>query len=255
MLKPILALALFGALPGCAASSAPPEPGMAPAPAAVSAAPAPSTVPAQDRPGVAVLQFTNGGSFGRGAEELAAMELGIQQMLITELHQNGALRIVERSRLRELNAEVDLGRDGRVDPATAVRIGQLVGARYIIKGAFMDLNGQFRLDGHIIDGETGETVRAVRVQARGRENLYTLLTQLAGEITSGLQLPPLARAAQEERRARNVPDEATVLYSRALLFAENGRTDEAIELYRQIVQRFPDYTEARDELRQLEDEG
>jgi TolB-like protein len=257
MFKPLLAFALFGCLPACA-SAVPPEPGVSPPPAEVRVQAAPTTgasVPAQDRPGIAVLPFLNGGSYGRDAEDLAAMQVGIQQMLITELHQNTSLRVVERSALAAMKEEVDLSASGRVDPATAVRIGQLVGARYFIKGAFMDLGGNFRLDGHIVDTETGEYVKAVSVQTRGRENLYTLLVRLAAEITNGVELPPLARAAQEERLARNVPDEATVLYSRALVFAENGATEEAIELYRQIVQRFPDYTEAREELRQLEEEG
>ena len=250
MLKPILAAALLGCLPACAA--APAQTGSAPPAQPAAAA---SSVPRQDRPGIAVFPFTNGGAFGRNREDLSAMEVGIQQMLLTELQQNPALRIVERSALREMLREHDMLREGRVDPATAPQAGRLVGARYAVTGTFMDLNGNFRLDGRIVNVETGEVMRAVRIQGERRENLYQLVVNLAQQVMAGVELPPLARATVEERRTRNVPDEAAVLYSRALVFAENGRTEEAIELYRQIVQRFPDYTEAREELRQLEEEG
>lgn len=258
MPKPILIAALCGCLSACASAPAPPaaiqeiaSARPAPAPAGT---PAPG-VAAQDRPGIAVFPFTNGGSFGRNAEDLAAMEVGIQQMLLTELQQNPALRIVERSAVRQLIDEQDLGAAGRLDPATAARVGRLVGARYAIMGVFMDLNGNFRLDGRIVDVETGEILRAVRVENQRREQLYGMLVTLAGRIMEGVELPPLAQAAQQERRARNVPDEATTLYARAVFNAENGRTEQAIELYRQIVQRFPDYTEAREELRQLEEDA
>src|SRR5690606_22408654 len=36
---------------------------------------------ADTRPGIAVFPFTNGGSFGPGSEDLAPLEVGIQQML------------------------------------------------------------------------------------------------------------------------------------------------------------------------------
>ncbi|HEU4457147.1 MAG TPA: CsgG/HfaB family protein [Longimicrobium sp.] len=254
MPKSILLLALSACLPACASAPAPPAAAVAPAqpPARPAAAPA-ARVPVQERPGIAVLPFTNGGSFGRDREDLAAMEVGIQQMLLTELQQNPALRVVERAAIREMLNEQDLGTAGRLDPATAARVGKLVGARYAVMGVFMDLYGDFRLDGRIVNVETSETVRAVSIRGQRRENLYAMLVQMAGQIMEGVRLPPLPAAAVQERRARNVPDEATAMYSRAVFNAENGRTAQAIELYRQIVQRFPDYTEAREELRQLEE--
>jgi len=262
MPKSIFIVALSGCLSACASHPAPPADAQAPArqtaptrPATQPAGTPAARVPAQDRPGIAVFPFTNGGSFGRNAEDLAAMEVGIQQMLLTELQQNPALRIVERSAIRQIINEQDLGAAGRLDPSTAAQVGRLVGARYAIMGVFMDLNGAFRLDGRIVNVETGEILRAVRVEPQRREQLYGMLVTLATRIMEGVELPPLARAAQQERRARNVPDEATTLYARAVFNAESGRTEQAIELYRQIVQRFPDYTEAREELRQLEKDG
>lgn len=205
------------------------------------------------RPGVAVFPFTDGGSYGPGREDLSALSVGLQEMLLTELKQNAALRIVERASLREVLREQDQGTTGRVDAETAARVGRLVGARYAITGAYMDMFGNFRLDARIVDVETGEVLRAVRIEDERREHLYRLLVDMAGRIVRDVNLPPLDLAAQRRRRARNVPNEATLLYSRAVTYQENGRTEQAVQLYRQITDRFPDYTEAREALRQLEE--
>ncbi|MBX6363195.1 MAG: hypothetical protein IRZ00_04945 [Gemmatimonadetes bacterium] len=202
------------------------------------------------RPGIAVFPFTNGGSYGPDKEDLSALEVGMQQMLLTELAQNGALRIVDRSALKQLLEEQNLGTSGRVDPQTAARIGKLVGARYVVTGVFVDLFGNFRLDGRVVDVETGEVLKTQRVQAK-REQMYDLVVQLASKITSGVKLPPLPAAQREARSRRDIPPEAAVLYSKALVAEDRGQTDTAIELYRMLDTKFPALTEAKERLIQL----
>ncbi len=202
------------------------------------------------RPGIAVFPFTNGGSYGKNKEDLSALEVGVQQMLLTELAQNTALRIVDRSVLRNILEEQNLATAGRVDAATAARIGKLVGARYAVTGVFMDLNGKFRLDGRIVDVETGEVLKGQEVHDKA-DNLYNMLVQLAGKITNGVKLPPLPAAVREERGSRAIPAEAVTLYSRAQVYQDAGRTDKAVELYRMIAEKFPQMTEAKEALHQL----
>ncbi len=202
------------------------------------------------RPGIAVFPFTNGGSFGKNREDLAPLEVGIQQMLLTELAQNATLRIVDRSALRQILEEQNLASTGRVDAATAARVGKLVGARYAVTGVFMDLNGRFRLDGRVVDVETSEVLKTQSVNAKA-DDLYALLVQLAGKITDGVHLPPLPAEVRQSREARAIPAEAVTLYSRAQVYQDAGRTDKAIELYRMITQKFPQMTEAQQALHQL----
>jgi len=210
--------------------------------------------PEQDtRPGLAVFPFENGGSLGPDREELEPLTVGIQQMLITELGQNAELRLVERSILRELIAEQDLAAEGRVDPRTAAEVGRLVGARYVITGVFADLWGDFRLDSRIVDVETGEILRTEQVR-NDRRQLYSMLVEMAGLITAGAALPPLPVEVRDARRSREIPPEAVTLYSRAQVFEDFGQREEAIQLYRQISERFPQMQEAREALLQLQGE-
>lgn len=202
------------------------------------------------RPGIAVFTFENGGSYGQDKEDFDALQVGLQQMLITEFAQNAQLRIVERGRINDLLKEQELGASGRVDQNSAARIGKIVGARYVVLGGFIDFYGDFRMDARIVNVETSELVKTVKVQDR-RDKLYALVVNLANSITRDVNLPALPRQAMEQRESRQVPTEALQLYSRALLYADRGDATRAAELFNRAIEVFPEYTEAQEGLRQL----
>jgi TolB-like protein len=204
-----------------------------------------------DRPGVAVWVFDNGGSYGRDAEDFEALRVGLQQMLLTELAQSSSLRIVERRQLRDLMSEQDLGTTDRVDAGTAARVGHLVGARYMVLGGFTDWFGDMRLDARIVDVETSEILEGVRVRD-DRQNMYDMVVDLAVKVIDAADLPPLPEDVVEERASREIPEEAWTLYSHALVQQDFGLHDEARELLRRITQEFPELTEAEEALRQYE---
>ena len=65
-------------------------------------------------------------------------------------------------------------------------------------------------------------------------------------------LPALpASAATSTAAARQVPTEALNLYSRGLLYEDQGDRARAIEYYERALVAFPDFSEARDALRKL----
>ena len=208
---------------------------------------------AQDtRPGIAVLPIYNSGSYGQDAENFEALQIGLQQMLTTEFAANPALRVVDRARVRELLEEQDLGASGRVTAETAARLGKVVGARYMIVGTFIDFYGDFRIDLEVVNVESSEIVRTQQVRKK-RDELFNIVVESAQSLTRGLNLPPLPRQAARERELRQVPTEAVQLYSRALLYADRGNTERAAELFSQAIERFPEYTEAKQALQQLRD--
>ncbi len=208
---------------------------------------------AQDtRPGIAVLRFDNGGSYGKDKEDFEALRVGLQQMMVTEFAANSKLRTVERSKINNLVAEQDLGTSGRVDPETAAKLGKLVGARYMVMGSFIDFYGDLQVDLRVVDVETGEIIRTAR-QRDKRENLFELVTELAHNITGKLELPQLSPAAFKDRQSRSKPPrEALKLYMRAVMWEDRGDSEKARELYGRALKVFPAYTDAREGLQHLE---
>jgi TolB-like protein len=213
----------------------------------------PALAAAQDsRPGIAVMPFADGGSFGQDKEDFEALTIGVQQMLITELAVNSQLRIVDRGQLRQIMEEQDLGASGRVDEQTAARIGKIVGAKYMVLGGFVDFYGEMRFDTRIVNVETSELEKAHYVRG-DRAEMFSLVVQLADGITKELSLPALQKQALQEReqRAEEIPHEAVRMYTKALLAQDRGDTDRAIELFSRITTDFPAYTEAGEALKQL----
>jgi len=202
------------------------------------------------RPGIAVLPFDNGGSYGQGKEDFDALQKGIAGMLISELGQNPSARVVEREDIQKLLEEQNLAAAGRVDPQSAAKIAKLVGARYVVLGSFIDFYGDFRVDVRLVNVETSEIVKVESNRAQ-RDHLYDIIKNVATQLMKDANLPPLARPASDQRMGRQVPTEALTFYSRALLYQDRGQRDKAVEMYQRAIAVFPEYSEAAEGLKRL----
>jgi len=209
---------------------------------------------AQDtRPGIAVLDFDVGATIGQDPDDYQALRRGLASMTLNELTANPAVRVVERNQLQQILQEQNLGREGRVDPSTIVQIGHLIGAKYMVSGTLYDVRGDFRIDARLFNAETGEVIRTQRVQGR-LDNVFTLVEMLAQQLMRDANLPPLQRAEADQFRHDNPapPTQAVMAYSRAVLYADRGDTQRAVEQYRRALQAFPQYTQARSDCNRLQ---
>jgi TolB-like protein len=69
--------------------------------------------------------------------------------------------VVERERLALALQELKLGSSVLVDEATRLRIGKIVGAKYLVFGAVIVFDGTMRLDLRLVETETGAILKAV----------------------------------------------------------------------------------------------
>lgn len=203
------------------------------------------------RPGMAVLPFTNGGSYGQGKEDFEALERGIAGMMISELSANPAARVVEREQIQRLLEEQNLGAQGRIDPQTAARIGKLVGARYVVLGTFIDFYGDFRVDVRLVNTETSEIVKTESERMQ-RDHLFDIIRNISARLMKDANLPPLQRQASDQRMGRQVPTEALTYYSRALLYQDRGQKEKAVEMFNRALAIFPEYAEAQEGLQRVQ---
>lgn len=244
----IISLTITASLLACTATAQGQGDVPGPVPPTTRSAPSGTAAP----PGVGVLPFTNGGSFGQDAEDFAALQVGLQQILITELSQNSEMRVVDRTQLRELMAEQDIPAD-RVDAETAVRLGKIVGARYMVMGGFVDWYGDFRLDARIVDTETTEVLQADKMEGP-RAEMLTMVVNLAARITESADLPPLPEQVREARQSsEEVPAEAVTLFSHAMVSRDLGMEEESEAMLRQLTEQFPDFVQAQEALQQGQD--
>lgn len=195
------------------------------------------------RPTVAAMPYFTNGTVGPNRGDYDALGKGISDVLITELAGNTGIRVIERDRVQQLMDEQNLGTAGRVDQETAVKVGKLMGVHHMIFGGFIvDQRGTMRLDARAVNVETGlvEHVESVTDKA---DNLLAILSTLAGQLNSGMKLPPMASGTA--RPALN--SEATkpgrwrdlILYARAEDANDKKDRTRALALYKEFLEKSP----------------
>ncbi len=226
---------------------------------------APATVAAQgaNKPVVAVLSFDNN-SIGKDAADYNGIGKGIQDMLITDLAGNSNVTIVDRDHLQQVLQEQNLTKQGAIDPATAVRIGKLLGAQYMITGGFMsDGRGHMVLTARSINVETSAIGNPERVQQK-TDDVLGMIARMSEQVTKDMKLPALdhGTGAVNTPGANRVGEKqpkmdirTAMLYAKALDAKDNGDPARAAQLFRQVLDKFPDYTPAKQNLAKVSTSG
>jgi len=216
----------------------------------------PSRDPARPdrRPTVAVMYFDNGAL--TNSVDYAPLSKGIADMLVVSLTTNCAIRVVEREQLQRLLTEQNLSPD-RMDAATRVRVGRLLGAQHMIMGGFVvDLREQMAMTAYSVNVETSQHEADV-VHRDAAKNLLDMVPVLARKLNDALKLPPMETPVFLEPRPAKRDDELTAirLYSRALEEQDRGNKARAMDLCRAALEKFPTYGPAQQALRKLQAGG
>jgi TolB-like protein len=150
---------------------------------------------------VAVLYFDYSGQ----SEDMAFLRKGLNQMLVSDLIGTPGITVVERVQLEEVLAEVKLNQQKTIDRDSAVRIGKLLGAHYLLMGAYFDFQDSLHVSIKIVHVETGAVVAGVR-DRRAIDAFWELEQHLAAELATVMQdkLKPPApvKATRRPRRDR-----------------------------------------------------
>ena len=98
---------------------------------------------------VAIIDFE-----GIGITEIEAR--GLTQRLTSEIVEIGKFTVVERSEMKRLLDEQKFQYSGCVDVSCAVKIGKLLGAKFMAVGTISKLGDAYSVDSRLIDVKTGE---------------------------------------------------------------------------------------------------
>jgi len=129
---------------------------------------------AQGKLRIAVINFQNNSSWTWWGDQLGG---AAADEVVTQLVKTGKFSVIERAQLEAILAEQRIGQTGLVNPATAARVGQLLGAQLIMTGSitqfsiertqlgYRGIGGAYskaesRLDARVIDTTTGEVLLA-----------------------------------------------------------------------------------------------
>jgi len=120
---------------------------------------------------------------------------GMAEMLITALHETGEFVVVERKAIHDIIKEQDLGEEGRVRKETAAKIGDILGAQVLVRGAVTEFEEKVSRGG----------VGGVLLKKKAGAGLTTTSAYVACDIrmydaTTGV----IMEATTKEAKARSV---------------------------------------------------
>jgi TolB-like protein len=131
---------------------------------------------------VAILDFAGVGTL----PNLAYLGRSIPETITTTFASQSDMLLIERLQLDKVLAELRLSETRYVDPDSAIQIGKLLGATYVVIGSYQSLGNKVRLMARRVKVETGEIFEAARVIGTA-DNIFTLEEELANALLADIQ--------------------------------------------------------------------
>ena len=167
------------------------------------------------------------------SEQYEPLGRGLAEMMITDLAQIEALRIVERIRLQALLDELALAETDYIDGDTAPRVGKLLGAGRLLGGSFrVTQTEDIRMDVAMVTLD-GEDAPDMPTQVGSLSDLFELQKELVAQVLDALdvELTSEERAAFEEPPTNDL--NAFLAFSRGLQEEDRGNFEAAARHYQQ----------------------
>ena len=112
------------------------------------------------------------------------MGIAVAEILRTELVTMGEYTVIERGRLDQILNEQAFQHTGAVDKDTAVSIGNMVGADYVITGSIIKTGKIYIISSRLINAESGVVKDGDIIRADSEESILYMIKELALNIQS-----------------------------------------------------------------------
>ncbi len=220
--------------------------------------------PRELRKGLLILNFYNSTPKSRAAE-FEPWEYGLASMLMTDMESIGVFNIISKEAMKDVIAEQEFQQTGMIDPKTLVKLGNLVGAHYILKGSFIEMNGMLRIETQVFSVEKGMQLQTAVVNGK-TDAFFALEKELVDKITQIVDVVLteseknviLSRIETKsvEASLKNYKGELTVEEAKKL--AREGKKEEAKKLIEEAKKDFkeavaidPNYEKAKKNLSKI----
>jgi TolB-like protein/Flp pilus assembly protein TadD len=190
---------------------------------------------------VAVAGFAN---ITRQAED-EWLGTGLAETVTAALQEIEGLEVWGRERLRETLRQLGV-EASEVGPEDAVQLGSLTGARWVLAGGFQRIAEQVRVTARVVEVETGNVLRAVKMDGR-LDAIFELQDRIVKEVASGMRRS--VTAAHEGDETHVVAAYEALSKGLLNLRADSYESlDRAILFFEHALRLDPDYVRAQVEL-------
>ncbi|MEM8486249.1 MAG: CsgG/HfaB family protein [Bacteroidota bacterium] len=190
---------------------------------------------------LAIVDFTNNSLDDR--ERFDPLEGGFASLMVHQLNGATGLKVIERERIQWLLQELDLQQEeGRVDQATAVRTGKLLGATSVLFGSFMKHRNELRINARLVKVETGEILMTEQVAGKDKD-FFELAEELSLKVAQGINVKLQDTMIGKQSDTRSL--DAMISYSEGLELLEQEDYQAAYLKFEEALEYDSNYSRAR----------
>jgi len=132
---------------------------------------------------VAVMDFEN----VTKDEKIDWLKLGISETIISDLKNINSINVVERMQLAKVMQEQALGQTGIIDEASAVKVGNILGADLLVLGSFQKAKNNLRITARLVEAESGKVQETVKATGP-MDDVFSLQDQIVLKIASAFNI-------------------------------------------------------------------
>lgn len=116
----------------------------------------------------------------------------IQNYIFDQVHRSGGYVLVERSQLEKAFEEMELSMSGAVDDETAVEIGKITGAEYILLSSLAFSDGKYHISMRVVSVATTKITNTSVKSAQSFSNVDKLVEETVSYLLgAGLEKKPV----------------------------------------------------------------
>jgi tetratricopeptide (TPR) repeat protein len=177
--------------------------------------------------------------------QLRSLGTALAELLTTDLAQTDRIKVVERVRLQDLLNEIKLSEARRVEPATAVRSGRLLGAGTLIQGRIEGTRTELSLQTAVVRVATPNAAPNPLRDKEALNRFFDAEKRLALAIYDrmGVQLTSAERGRVTQQATSNV--QALLELGFGLEAQDAGRYAEAAARFERAAQLDPNFALAK----------
>lgn len=215
-------------------------------------------------------------------KELSSLEEGLPDILTAFLSaHSGKVQMLDRAHLNTMVAEAGLRLSGSMAPESALQVGHLLQAQYVVHGSLTEIGEKLEMSLQVYETETTRLVKSFRAEGPAEEILIVaekVSKELAGFLEKGIKDAAEFEVERDPEKnlhfvrglgyyygsqshkaipefmkvLRKDPEDTLALYWMARCFAAAGLSDHANLEFVKFLERYPDHPRVQEAKNRLE---
>jgi len=192
---------------------------------------------------IAIMEFDNY-SVGEYQEKLGDLSKGLADFFEYDFSRFSDLKVVERDKIDYILKELKMVEEGKIDRATAVKAGKILGAQMMVFGSITQIDDDNAVMlARAVNVETSEIITIA--EKRGKPNFVDMEKELVKDLADQLNL----LVTDENRKliddSGTKDMDAARLYSIGLKYLDRYDYKKAYDYFRKAYEKDDSFTEAK----------